>query len=131
VIPDDPHSKTIKLPVRIVDGVPQPFYGPGWPRLKDGVIGDLILPAYAFLNREDEVLLSAPLGAELLPKGTRLLAAVSSQAIGEGILSAGERLFAEMPDGRFVELRLEEGLRIQLRGTKKARLDACRCLIPS
>jgi len=127
----DPLRRKVVFPVRIVAGVPQPFYGPTWPKLKDGVVADLVLPAHAFVHAEDEVLLSAPLGTELLPKGTQLLAGVAADADRDGIVRPSADMFAESLHGAFVAIVLEEPLRIQLRGTKRARLESCRCRVPS
>lgn len=128
---DDRYERTVTLPVRIVDGRPQPFYGPTWPALKEGSVADLVLPATAFVNPADEKLLTAPLGTELLPAGARLLAAVSDQAVGDGVLLTDKRWFTTVSAGRFVPFELVDPLRIQLRGTKRARLEACRCKAPT
>ena len=128
---DERYERTVTLPVRIVDGRPEPFYGPTWPRLKDGCVANLVLPAGAFVDPADETLLTAPLATELLPAGVQLLAAVSSQAVGAGLFETNERFFSPLAHGRFVPFTLLEPLRIQLRGTKKARLEPCRCHVPS
>jgi len=57
----DPYERTVPVPVKIVNGVPRPFYGGAWPLLEEGPIGDLVLPAYAFKNPRDATLLSVPL----------------------------------------------------------------------
>lgn len=125
------HERTVTLPVRIIEGRPQPFYGPTWPPLREGFVGDLVLPACAFVHPEDGTLLSAPLGIELLQEGSRLLAVVSDQAVGDGIIEASEQFWTTAPHGRFVPFDLLESLRIKLRGTKRARLEPCRCYVPS
>lgn len=126
MIPDD-FARTVKIPIRIVDGVPQPFYGPTWPRLIDGAVGDLLIPAHAFVNSQDEVVLTAPLGVEILSAGTVLLVAVSSRAVGEGIVRREMDFAVNAPFEAFLEVRLDEALRLQLRGTKKGRLEPCVC----
>lgn len=128
---DEKYERTVTLPVRIVEGLPQPFYGPTWPRLKDGYIANLVLPVDAFVDPSDETLMTAPLGTELLAAGTTLLAAVSDQAVGEGFITLGEQFVSPLPHSRFLPFTLLEPLRIQLRGTKKARLEPCRCEVPS
>ena len=130
-IPDELHERTITFPVRIIDGRPEPFYGPTWPQLRDRVVADLVLPASAFVNPRDEALLSAPLGTDLLPVGTQLFAVVSDAAVGEGFFVTDDRFFTVVPHGRLVPFELAEPLGIQLRGTKRARLEPCRRHVPS
>lgn len=43
-------AKTVKIPVRIVNGQVKYFYGGNLPKIKDGIIGELILPEYGIVD---------------------------------------------------------------------------------
>ncbi len=130
VIPD-PFARTVRVPVKFVQGIPQPFYGGPWPKIEEGTVGDLIVPAWAFEKPQDAFLLSAPLTAPILPKGTELLVGLNPSAHSNELLRLEPelRIFAHFTG--FAEVRLEEELRLTLRGTKKASLESCRCWIPA
>ena len=126
----DPYERTVKVPVMFVDGVPKPYFGGSWPAIKEGTIGELVLPAWSFVRPQDAVLLSAPLTAPILSKGEELLVALNASAHGDDLLQS--RDLPILPTfRRFAKIRLEDELRLTLRGTKKASLDSCRCLLPA
>ena len=120
IIPD-PYERTVRVPVKFVQGQPQPFYGGPWPPIKEGTIGDLILPAWAFEKPQDAILLSAPLTAPILPKGEELLVGLNPSVHRDEVL-AGSEFVILANFGGFAKVRLEGELRLTLRGTKKAAL---------
>ncbi|QTA88378.1 hypothetical protein [Desulfonema magnum] len=42
----DPFKKTVKIPVKVVNGELKFFYGGDLPKLEDGTVGDLIVPFF-------------------------------------------------------------------------------------
>ena len=48
----DSLNKTVSIPIRYANGKIEYFYGGKLPKLKDGVIGELILPAYAVEDKK-------------------------------------------------------------------------------
>lgn len=127
----DPPERTVCIPVRVVGGTLVPFYGGQWPPLAEGTIGDLILPARALLNPQDQLLLSARLEIPLLPKGAELLIGVSPEARHPAVERLSNEVDLDGAERTFVRLRLSEELRLEMRGTKKSRLCACKCSLPA
>lgn len=127
----DPFERTVRVPVKFIQGAPQPFYGGPWPKIEEGTIGDLIVPAWAFEKPQDAVLLSAPLTAPILPRGDELLVGLSPSAHTHEVLRPGPQLRILPNFSGFAKVRLDGELRLTLRGTKKASLEPCRCWIPA
>ena len=137
-------DKTVVIPVKWVKGEFQYFYSGKMPKLREGTIGDLVVPAEAVDDKEFLSQLSrAHDSQDLLPRDTTVYAAVSTQRIPKDladIAKSGSSLFrgrlssvtaAQFQDYLFVEIVLEEPLWIQLRGTKSGRLKPAKCRIPS
>lgn len=129
----DPLERMVPIPVRITaDGV-ESLYGGALPKLKEGAVGTLYIPAFAFGNQEQLQAYVRELTVPLLPKGTRLLAAVpgaSQGAAGLYQLPPGESLLPSLQHA-FVAFQLAEPLELTLRGSKRAVLRPCRCVIPA
>lgn len=131
-LPPDPYARTVRLPVRIVDGRPAFFYGDGkLPKLKEGTVGDLILPAYAVLDERARDDLELEVEEQALPRGTRLLARVTRPAGEDGVVVLRADQVEDERPGAFVEIVLLEPLWIRIRSTKRACLPACRCAVPA
>jgi hypothetical protein len=129
---NDPLQKTVKIPIRIVGGKPVFFYGGELPRLKEGIIGDLVLPSYAVLDEDKLLHLEEELECAFLPKGTRLLANVRREMKSAYLLTRDNE--EDLPwgtPGGFVELYLSEDLKMKMRGTKTPVLESCPCFIPA
>ncbi|MGI8402222.1 MAG: hypothetical protein ACR2NS_11570 [Gemmatimonadaceae bacterium] len=130
LIPDDEHGRTVKVPVRIVGGAFKPFYGGPWPPLKEGTIGDVIMPTSAFIQPHDAAILNAPLTSRILRKWVRLLVGVNQPVLPTLPCKSIELEFVGVYRG-FVELHLRDNLYLKLRGTKRACLLPCDCYVPS
>jgi len=126
----DPYERTVLMPVKIVNGVPIPFYGGEWPLIEEGTIGDLVLPAFAFKDPRDATLFSVPLIVPILEKGERLLAGLKPTAHLEEIRRLDRLIPKAAHFEGFAEIHLAQELRLRLRGTKKASLEPCDCWIP-
>ncbi len=127
----DPSKKTVKIPVKVVNGQVQFFYGGVMPKISD-TVGDLVIPAYALINQTDGDNLSYEDVSELLPKGSVLLINVRVDESGPGLITRsylGENL-PDAPKPGFVKVMLSEPLRLWHRGTKSSVLSPCVCYLP-
>lgn len=136
-------DRTVVIPVRVVNGFFQYFYGGALPRLKERTIFDMIVPEWAIEDANFIKLLNVSHYKELLPKGAHIFAAVSPSQVPEDLrisalllhsiikLNASPVIASMFPDSRFVEIVLEESLSLQLRGSKHGRLKPTKCTIPS
>src|SRR5258708_444076 len=68
----DPFEKTIQLPVGVTNGKLELFYGGKIPQLKEGVIGELTVPAYALVDEAWRWILQEEHTDQVLPPGTDL-----------------------------------------------------------
>jgi hypothetical protein len=127
----DPLEKTVLIPVKIVEGKVEFFYGGPLPVLKEGVVGDLRVPRYAVLD--EAVLEKLEMGetVEIIPAGGRLGALIN---IKDSISDEIRKYLIEPKgifdgQGQLIEIVLQEPLRLRLRGTKRGELCECRCTI--
>lgn len=128
IIPD-PQKKTIKIPIRIVDGQIQYFYGGELPKFANA-IGDLVIPAFAVVDPVQAEELSQEDGSEMLPAGSELMINVNVDTYAEGVLTKMRNPFLDLPalapkEG-FVKIRLKEPLYLWHRGTKLSQLSPCK-----
>ena len=149
MIPDR-FEKTLTIPVKVVEGGFHYFYGGELPSLTEGTICDLIVPVWAFEDKDFLAKLEARQVEELLPKGASIFTAISSAKVpgnlrdraftpkelsqnfgGRHAEEVRQKLFANNPDPLFVEVVLKEPLLLELRGAKQGRLMRVRCAIPN
>jgi hypothetical protein len=147
-IPDE-HEKTVKIPIQVRAGQIQFYFDGPMPDLKEGIIGDLVLPYDAVVDPEAQKLFSeerkiplfkkkTPLYVQLrpataedtkpfdkhllrpFPKGSRFYVETSQH---------GKAIPAQLHDHSFDMLRifatieLQDVLYLQLRGTKATTLS--------
>jgi len=126
----DPFRKTVRVPVKIINGVPCLDTGDPLPKFYDGFYGELIVPEFAF--SDTKLLRQFSEGKEclFLPKDTKLAAQINPSNLSNDLSRAlGKDLtYSEMGG---IGFELKEDLGITLRGTKLARLKACVSYIPS
>ncbi len=125
IIPD-PLKKTVKIPIRIVDGRAEYFYGGPFPKLRD-VTGDLVVPAFSLLDKPFAEECSESDGSEILPEGTSLMVNVWADDGAPGLC---KNIICGPLSGN-VEVRLLEPLFLWHRGTKSSVLNPCGCFIPA
>lgn len=130
----DPFAKTINLPARVVDGELRFFHGGALPVLKDGAICDLIVSTHDLLQPETAGWLQEEYPVEIVPAGQVVLLGVSSEGIPPELrdttVEVNDKVWVK-DYSRFVEVRLEEPLRLLLRGDKNAVLCPCHCRLVS
>ncbi|MBF0238126.1 MAG: hypothetical protein HQM12_10495 [SAR324 cluster bacterium] len=130
LIPDK-LKKTVKIPVKIVDGEIIFFYGDKTPKLKDGTIGELILPDYALLDNNLKSNLQQKKNIQMLEKGVTLMVNMKNvdtqnKEFLQSLISIKSRPFSH----QCAPIELLEPLFIQYRGSKNANLLNCRCSLP-
>ncbi|MDD4803281.1 MAG: hypothetical protein PHF24_10165 [Syntrophomonas sp.] len=126
----DKDAKTVRIPVKIVDGQVKYFYGGDLPKTINGVIGELILPEYGII---DDVFISvsqAKYEKEILPAGSYIMAAVNNNQVEEKKRKFTETINAPYSqNSSFIRVQLLDPLILQIRGSKKAILLDTQCLI--
>ncbi len=126
----DPLRRTVKIPIKIVNGYPCLFPEGRLPELKDGTIGDLIVPADAFVDGRVAAQYNQERKAAFLPQGTRLMAQINPDKVPA---SHRDHLSTSLPGfpGAGVAFELMDDQMILLRETKNSALLPCKCWIPS
>ena len=134
-------EKTIRIPVRIRnDGNIEYFYGGELPEMREGTIGDLVVPEWSVADQSEVARLQQEHVVSLPDSGSEVLFAVDGRQTpaelrqhlkkvtawgpkkshaGEGIIDAVEVILDKTP------------LQLRLRGTKPAKLQGVSCSIPS
>jgi hypothetical protein len=110
----DPLKKTVKIPIRIVDGKAQYFHGGPFPKTKN-VVGDLVIPAYAVTEAHFLEECSVEFHSKLLPAATRVIVNVWAEPNSAGLVKD----VVSGPLSGNVEVQLLEPLYLRQRGTKK------------
>lgn len=126
-------EKTVRIPVRIgADDRIEYFYGGDLPSIRDGTIGDLVVPEFSIADRREVDRLQQEHVVELLPSGSEVMFAVDRNKTP---VSLKEHLkdapILSMNKSHAVALTLREPLRLRLRGAKHATLEGVPCWIPS
>lgn len=128
----DPFKKTVKIPVQVIDGQVVPLYGGELPKMIK-ITGDLIVPAFALVDRAEVEELSRQGTSEMLPAGSELLINVNVDEKGDGLYIEFQNRNVWLPRTRrsgFVRVILNEPLILWHRGTKSSMLSACECSLP-
>lgn len=135
MIPDR-FEKSVRIPVKVVNGEMKFFYGGDLPKLKEGTIGDLIVPSYAISDKRQLELLQMEKSEVFLPKGSALMVHIQlenltdiSKELRQFFIDSSE--IDQLVGGYFIPVVLETPLEITLRGTKNAELSECKCRIPA
>ena len=159
-IPDE-QEKTVKIPIQVRAGQIQFYFDGPLPDLKEGVIGDLVVPYDAVLDKRARKLFSEERKIPLFKKKTLLYVQLRPQTADDtksfdahllrpypkGIRFfveldqetpvGGKSVVAHIHDHSFDMLRvfagieLQDVLYLQLRGTKAPTLSDTACTIPA
>lgn len=149
----DEQEKTVKIPIQVRAGQIQFYFDGPLPVLKEGIIGDLVVPYYAVGDRKARKLFSEERKIPLFKKGTMLYVQLRPEAsdaqrfanhllrpFPEGIrfyVQLDHETTAEIHDQSFdtqrvfATLELQDVLYLQLRGTKAPTLSETACKIPA
>ena len=133
-IPDALEAE-VRIPIRILSGRVTYFYGGPLPGLKEGTVGELVVPRHAVKDLEIVDVLEAHIVAEALAAESVILIGVAVGGVPFRLRNKvmhADKLRIASPGGLcFVGVELLEPLEIRFRGSKKAVLEAARCRIPA
>lgn len=125
-------ERSVRIPFKVVDGALKYFYGGKLPQLRDGTIGDLVVPHSSLLDSKERDRLEQERIELLLPAGTLILMRMRNAV--QSANRSGCRLNPPTfppGEGMFVELLLTEDLSLRLRGSKPGALEPAECSIPA
>lgn len=117
----------VTIPVKVVNGKLEYFYGGTLPELEDGVIGELVLPIFAVKDKKFIQTISREEIVDLLPKGTKLFVSMRI----DDFATIDPELEKLLIDYQYVPIILLEDLKLRFKGTKKPELLFCKCAIPA
>ncbi|GDX41427.1 hypothetical protein LBMAG21_17190 [Armatimonadota bacterium] len=123
------YGKTVRMPVKVVNGKLVYFYATPIPELEDGAIGEVILPEWAVINRHALLLWQAEQAVTLFEANTTLFLGMRDSSIPLHLLEEVKD-FPGSEGHKLIPILLLEPLRLLLRGTKKAVLRGGKCRIP-
>lgn len=133
LIPCPEREKTIRIPVRIgTNGQIKYFYGGALPEIRDGTIGDLVVPARSIADKKEASRLQQEHVFSLLPSKSVVMLVVDHRGTPDELkkhVKKGVWLGSKILKG--VEVILREDLKLRLRGTKPATLEDAACWVPS
>jgi hypothetical protein len=124
-------DRTVEIPVRLTDGRWAPAFDLPWPRLCNGAVGTLVVPASAIDDSRWRAQLLSETQVELLPAGTTLVAGLNPSS-GAGVhpeLKQPAELRHSQWSG-FGRIELREPLRLLLRAFSAPRLLDAKCWLP-
>ena len=134
----DSYKATVRIPIQVRKGAVTYFYGGSLPKLKDGCVGDLIVPRYAVEDEDAVRELTREETKIVLDSRTPILFSIDARAtppaLGSWVMTptvAQPHRWARHWQARFVGVLLMEPLGLRLRGSKPAALRPCMCAIPS
>ena len=126
-------EKTIRIPVRVgMNGQIEYFYGGDLPEIRDGTIGDLVVPAWSIADEKEASRLQQEHVVQLLPSNSAVMLLVDHRGTPDKLkkpLKKEMQLSSRTSES--VEVILREDLKLRLRGTKPATLEDATCWIPS
>ncbi len=128
---DDLQSATVRIPVRIRDGIVTFFYPGPMPKMREGAVGELVVDRVLILDERELQRLEYEEDRELLPAFTALRVAVVPRQEIVGALPR-DRSAEAMNNSyatHFVEIELLEPLVLRLRGTKPGVLRPANCRV--
>ena len=127
-------EKTVRIPVRIrTHGRIDYFYGGALPKMREGTIGDLVVPERSITEKREVCRLQQDQVVQFLPSGTVVKFAVNgSHAPAELKQHLEEVATLGIKKPHTVPVTLDKkALALRLRGTKPATLGRVTCWIPS
>jgi hypothetical protein len=127
----DPLKKTTRIPFRFVKGRFLHFDdGTEITELLEGCIGEIIVENFKIKDAARIADYNLEVDIDFLPKDTKLLARVNPEHVPDNLRQCLSKDGNLVGGGR-VEIIVGQALRLQLRGTKPAKLLDCECEIPA
>ena len=126
-------EKAIRIPIRVGNnGEIEYFYGGALPVMKEGTIGDLVVPAWSISEEKEALRLQQEHIVQLLRSGSVVMLVVDHRRTPDELrkhLKEGIQRGSRNSMG--VEVILRQELMLRLRGTKPASLKDVTCCVPS
>lgn len=125
-------SKMIRIPVRIVGGDIKYLYGGKLPALDDLRIGELVIPEHVVKDQRFRSIVQMSNEVKILEKDSIIMVAVASRNI-----PTDKKVYCSKIETyiktyyTFVQIKLIEPLKLNIRGSKKGKLVDVKCEIPS
>lgn len=125
-------DKTVRIPIRVINGEIKYFYGGELPLIENGVIGELILPEYSIKDERFIQVSQMEEKVEFLKSETSIAVGISKKSIPED----KKKFLLKIPTvvwttDSYVQVELLEPLFLLIRGSKKSTLSNVKCYIPS
>jgi hypothetical protein len=133
----DTLEKKVQIPVSIVDGQVVSFYGGPLPALREGTMGELVVPVYSVSDRKWLEVLDGQTKQVIAGVGEALWVQVNVPALSKIDEKLKKHLVADerplqLVAGRYqVKILLLADLVLRQPGTKRALLLPCDCEIPA
>jgi hypothetical protein len=130
---DGLRDKTVRIPLRVVEGEFRPCYGSTMPKLVDGAIVDLVIPEYA-LSAYDFARFRAECTIRLLPRDSVLMIGLRPPGrIPRSLCAQADPSKSKvLSDHRtYASVRLLEDLMLCLRRGKRVFLRQSACEVPA
>jgi hypothetical protein len=128
------NKKNLRIGVRFNGDEFVLLNGSPLPKLRTNAVGELVLQPDVIEDWADRERLTRDDVVRMLERGSRIFLGVSPHLVGdpsaEGLLREPEQMKLKT-EYWIVEVRLEQDLRIRIRGDQEARLEKCKCLIPA
>ena len=129
----DKLAKTVRIPVKVVNQQLAYFYETPKPKLREGAIGEVVLPEWAVLNQEALLLWQNEIEVPIFDADTLLFLGMQRNRVPLELCDEiiEPPLLSEARKFLLVPVRLKESLILILRGTKQATLRGGECQILS
>ncbi|MBP2028693.1 hypothetical protein J2Z35_002523 [Acetoanaerobium pronyense] len=122
------HFKSIRIPIRITNGVVQNYYGGGLPDIKEGITGELILPEISVKDKEFVRIFQEERKYEIVKPGNKVYLAFKN--VDKDKKSITKFIATELGAHHYVEVELKKSLVMLFRGSKLPTLLETECFIP-
>lgn len=128
----DPLKRMVHLPVKLVEGGWKLIDGKPLPEIKNGTVGDLVIPSYSVCDDGIRQFWLAEKTVVLCKRDAQLWVRVSLKQVPKDLLPlCVEKKYPVGYPCRFVLIRLTQDLMLILKPDRKAALNDCQCSIPA
>lgn len=134
MIPDpDRYKKTLRIPVRLIDGHFQLFHGGAVPKIKVGAVADLVIESHYFEDPADVARMEVHKTIPILLKDTILMARLSKDCCEstKGLIDDLKFFPLLGYPIAFAPIQLKKNLDLTLVFGKSAHLNDCPCILPT
>jgi hypothetical protein len=127
----DPYCATVRIGTRWCNGKPTSLNEQPLPRIQDGTLVELVLPAWALTKDDEREELTLRRTLEMLAKDSRVFLGLSPRAVPRKYHEIFRSLKRAVAAASYLlaEIVLMEPLGITIDGSQRAVLEPCRCRI--